>query len=45
MAVNDGRIKQHTVIEFLNEEDEMLIHIREHMRNVYGDATMNMSTT
>jgi hypothetical protein len=44
MADIDVRIRQHSVIEFLTANCEMPICIRERLRNVYGDATVDVST-
>ena len=38
------RIKQRCVMEFLHTEKIELIDIHEHLLNVYGDQTMNVST-
>jgi hypothetical protein len=40
----DVRIRQRSVIEFLTTESEMPIRIHERLKNVYGDATVNVST-
>ena len=39
-----ARIRQHSVIEFLTAEGEMPIRIHERLKNVYGDATVDVST-
>ena len=44
MADIDVRIRQHSVIEFLTAEGEMLIRIHEWLKNVYGDAKVDVST-
>ena len=38
------RIRQRSVIEFLTAEGEMPIRIHERLKNVYGDATVDVST-
>ena len=37
-------VTQRSVIEFLTAEGEMLILIHERLKNVYGDATVDVST-
>ena len=44
MADIDVRIRQRSVIEFLNAEGESPIRIHERLKNVYGDATVYVST-
>ena len=44
MADIDVRIRQRSVIEFLTAEGEMHIRIYERLKNVYGDATVDVST-
>lgn len=44
MADIDVRIRQRSVIEFLNAEGETPIRIHERLKNVYGDATVDVST-
>ena len=44
MADIDVRISQRSVIEFLTAEGEMPIRIHERLKNVYGDATVDVST-
>ena len=44
MADIDVRIRQRSVIEFLAAEGEMPIRIHERLKNVYGDATVDVST-
>ena len=44
MADIDVRIRQHSVIAFLTAEDEIPIHIHERLKNVYGDATVDVGT-
>ena len=44
MADIDVRIRQHSVIEFLTAEGEMPIRIHERLKNVYGDAIVDVST-
>ena len=44
MADIDVRIRQRSVIEFLTAEGEMPIRILEMLKNVYGDATVDVST-
>ena len=44
MADIDVRIRQRSVIEFLTAEGEMPIRIHERLKNVYGDATVDVST-
>ena len=39
-----ARIRQRSVIEFLTAEGEMPIRIHERLKNVYGDATVDVST-
>ena len=39
-----ARIRQRSVIEFLTAEGEMAIRIHERLKNVYGDATVDVST-
>ena len=39
-----ARIRQRSVIEFLTAEGEMPIRINERLKNVYGDATVDVST-
>ena len=41
---DDVRIRQGSVIEFLNAEGETPIRIHERLNNVYGDATVDVST-
>ena len=43
MAYIDVRIRQRSVIEFLTAEGEMPIRIHERLKNVYGDATVDLS--
>ncbi|GJQ77293.1 hypothetical protein Trydic_g20715 [Trypoxylus dichotomus] len=38
------RIRQRSVIEFLNTEGETPISIHERLKNVYGDVTVDVST-
>ena len=40
----DVRIRQRSVIEFLTAEGEMTIRIHERLKNVYEDATVDIST-
>ena len=44
MADIDVRIRQRSVIEFLTAEGEMPIRIHDRLKNVYGDATVDVST-
>ena len=44
MADIDVRIRLRSVIEFLTAEGEMPIHIQERLKNVYADATEDVST-
>ena len=44
MADIDICIRQRSVIEFLNVEGESPIRIHERLKNVYGDATEDVST-
>ena len=44
MADIDIRIRQRSVIEFLTAEGETPIRIHERLKNVYGDATVDVST-
>ncbi|XP_073526621.1 uncharacterized protein [Phyllobates terribilis] len=44
MADIDVRIRQRSVIEFLHAEGETPIRIHERLKNVYGDATVDVST-
>ena len=44
MAEIDVGIRQRSVIEFLTAESEMPIRIHERLKNVYGDATVDVST-
>ena len=44
MADIDVRIRQRSVIEFLNAEGETPIRIHERLTKVYGDATVDVST-
>ena len=44
MADIDVRIRQLSVIEFLTAEGEMPIRLHERLKNVYGDATVDVST-
>ena len=44
MAEIDVRIRQHSVIEFLTAEGEKPIRIHERLKNVYVDATVDVST-
>ena len=44
MADIDVGIRQRSVIEFLTAEGEMPIRIHERLKNVYGDATVDVST-
>ncbi|GJQ69677.1 hypothetical protein Trydic_g22250 [Trypoxylus dichotomus] len=44
MADIDVRIKQRSVIEFLNTEGEKPIRIHERLKHVSGDATVDVST-
>jgi len=44
MADIDVRIRQRSVIEFLTAEGEMPIRLHERLENVYGDATVDVST-
>ena len=37
-------VRQRSVIEFLTAEGEMPIRIHERLKNVYGDATVDVST-
>ena len=37
-------VRQRPVIEFLTAEAEMPIRIHERLKNVYGDATVDVST-
>ena len=39
-----ARIRQRSVIEFLTAEGEMPIHINGRLKNVYGDAKVDIST-
>ena len=39
-----ARIRQRSVIEFLTAEGEMPICIHERLKNMYGDATVDVST-
>ena len=40
----DVRTRQRSVIEFLTAEGEMPIRIHERLKNVHGDATVDVST-
>ena len=40
----DVRIRQRSVIEFLTSEGEIPIRIHERLKNVYEDATVDVST-
>ncbi|GJQ67846.1 hypothetical protein Trydic_g16610 [Trypoxylus dichotomus] len=40
----DARIRQRSVIESLNAEDEPPIRIHERLKNVYGDVTVDLNT-
>ena len=42
MADIDVRIRQRSVIEFLTAEGEMPMRIHDRLKNVYGDATVNV---
>ena len=44
MADIDVHIRQRSVIKFLTAESEMPIRIHERLKNVYGDATVDVST-
>ena len=44
MADIDVCIRQRSVIGFLTAEGEMPIRIHERLKNVYGDATVDVST-
>ena len=44
MADTDVRIRQRSVIEFLTAEGEMPIRVHKRLKNVYGDATVDVST-
>ena len=44
MADIDVRIRQRSVIQFLTTEGEMPIRIHERLKNLYGDATVDVST-
>ena len=44
MADIDVCIRQRSVIEFLTAEGELPIRIHERLKNVYGDATVDVST-
>ena len=44
MADIDVRIGQRSVIEFLTAGGEMPIRIHERLKNVYGEATVDVST-
>ena len=44
MADIDVRIRQRSVFKFLTAESEMPIRIHEMLKNVYGDATADVST-
>ena len=44
MADVDVRIRQRSVIEFLTAEGEIPIRIHERLKNVYGYATVDVST-
>ena len=44
MADIDVCIRQRSVIEFLTAEGEMPIRIHERLKNVYGDATVDVNT-
>ena len=37
-------VRQRSVIEFLTAEGEMPIRMHERLKNVYGDATLDVST-
>ena len=39
-----SRYELRSMIEFLTVEDEMPIRIHERLKNVYGDATVDVST-
>jgi hypothetical protein len=40
----DIRLKQGTIIEFINDKGKTLILIYEHLKNVYRDLTAEFST-
>lgn len=42
MAVIDMTLKQHAVIEILNVEGKKLNYIQEHLKNDYGDTTVDI---
>ena len=44
MADIDVHIRQRSVIKFLTGESEMPIRIHERLKNVYEDATVDVST-
>ena len=44
MADIDVRIRQRSVVEFLTAEGEMPIRLHERLKNVYGDATVDVGT-
>ena len=43
-AMHSSSVRQRSLIEFLFAEGEMPIRIRERLKNVYGDAAVDVST-
>lgn len=44
MIVLNVMLKQHNATEFLNVEGKTLVHIHEHLKHVYGNVAVDVST-